>query len=847
MCSEDEEDNVTETGTSSSGSASSSGFRSRGSLTISTFPLIKRLDDILKVPGDNRADRLQKVSAFLMAMFSGSILVVFFVASIAFGWGAFGLTMLGGVAAGLFGVGALLIRTKNARYAFIYAHFTAVFLAVIFPVIIILRNGVALVNDNGDPHMYQFTYCISVPAIIAFLLRSRFAFFCYSCINLSWLIVGPLWNPRGGDVTAALPAHVTTIVSYLIVSFSLSMFMDVAMALSDDNESAAVVTEIAVAEARAERRANLAKTRFVSVMSHEIRNPLQAILLQLEMLELSNLSKGQRDYVAGITRASNSLLTIVNDILEVTKIESGALTLEATPVVLRDVVEFTVHSYAPAAANKGVELVVSIDPTLNTSVVADPTRLRQVLRNLLSNALKFTEAGEVEVTVDKVVEVRDAADDDDRDTWALRVRDTGIGIDDEGKAKLFQEFSQVDETTTRLYGGTGLGLFICKELCELMGGSVSVESTAGSGSTFTAKFRAQQSEDGSKEAPVCVVASETKWTVLVHASNDTLRRVVGCYAAYFFSGVSDVKILYSDKVRTGEARVGELIRDCSPTNRLVAIANYTDCTSGLLALLASHTASVCVPIMLSSGAAGLFADDPFPIESWQNIVQKPVTARQLCSTIERAIADVGTSGSDSLSLSASHSSRHITDGTTTRGVRLPSSDEMAAASAEQAAARPGHSTILVADDFDLIRSLVQELVSEMGFNTLVAANGKKAVELVREHYDSLSLVLMDCEMPILDGYSATEEIRRYEQERGIPPSKQLYVCAMTANAMQGDAKKCYANHMSGFVAKPVRRVELQDKLRQHAQLPSERGIGGGKVKRKPKRKKKKGDNLGDDQ
>ena len=176
----------------------------------------------------------------------------------------------------------------------------------------------------------------------------------------------------------------------------------------------------------------------------------------------------------------------------------------------------------------------------------------------------------------------------------------------------------------------------------------------------------------------------------------------------------------------------------------------------------------------------------------------------------------------------------------TVGPRLPSSTEMAIAAAEQAAARPGHATILVADDFDMIRSLVQQLVSQMGFNTLVAANGQEAVDLVREHYETMSLVLMDCEMPVLDGYVATQEIRRFEQARGIPVSKQLYVCAMTANAMQGDAKKCFANHMSGFLAKPVRRVDLQDKLRQHAQLPAERGVGGGKAKKKPRKKKKQG-------
>jgi signal transduction histidine kinase/CheY-like chemotaxis protein len=796
---------------------------------------------MLKVDGDDRANRLQKVSAFLMASFTGIAVLLFLVAMAAVGWTPVGLGVLAIVAAALFGVALLLVRTKNTKVAVWYAHFTSVVLTVFVPLNIILRPGLALVDANGEPHMYQFVYCIPVPAIIAFLLRSRTTFFYYTCLNLSWFIIGPIWNPTQGDLGPTIPALVFTILAFIVVAFSLSMFMDVATALTGENETAVERTEIAEAEARAERRANRAKTRFVSVMSHEIRNPLQAILLQLEMLELSTLSKSQGEYVAGITRASNSLLTIVNDILEVTKIESGALQLEATPVVLRDLVEFTVHSYAPAATNRSIELVVNIDPNLQTSVITDPTRIRQVLRNLLGNALKFTDAGEIVVTLDEVVDVGQAVPEE-KSMWTVSVRDTGIGIDEAGKAKLFQEFSQVDETTTRLYGGTGLGLFICKELCQLMGGSVSVSSTPGVGSTFVAAFSAARCEDVGVGAPVRIVSSETRWTILVHATNESLRTVIGSYASYFFSAGADFHVEYSDTVRTAAKRVSALLRDCSSTHRLVVIANYSDCTSTLLSLLADQQGDICVPVLMTAGSSSLFADDPHPIESWRNVLQKPVTVRQLCSTVERAIADVGQLDADPMSLSASQSSRNVLDGTMTRGSRLPSYDEMAAVAAAQAASRPGHSTILVADDFDLIRSLVQELVADMGFNTLVATNGQEAVELVREHYDSLSLVLMDCEMPVLDGYAATRQIREYEQERGISTSQQLFVCAMTANAMQGDSRKCFANHMSGFLAKPVRRVDLQNKLYEHAQLPADRGIKTGKAvstKKKPRKKKKR--------
>jgi signal transduction histidine kinase/FixJ family two-component response regulator len=828
-------DDGTESETVSTDSAGGLIAPTHRSFTISSYRVVLWIDERTKADGDTRLDRLRKVSAFIITIFfPASVLLYVIAAAISRGYihapGAIAIT--GTIIVFFPIIPILLVRTKSARLATWCSHIIAFLLTVCTPFYLVAFNGVGLLDENGVPKEYQFLYFLQILLIIAFLMRTTRPIVLYASIMICWMFIGVLWNPRGDDLSGTATTFILVLTTLVVMTFTLGMYNDVASTLSEESDSASARTKVAEAEARVERRANRAKTRFVSVMSHEIRNPLQAILLQLEMLELSKLTSTQRDYVSGIARGSNALLNIVNDILEVTKIESGALVLEASPVVLRDVVEFTVHSYAPAAATKGIELVVNVDPAMPTSVLADPTRIRQVLRNLLSNALKFTDAGEVEVTLHVMNEGKEPP------LWEIRVRDTGIGIDEEGMSKLFQEFSQVDETTTRVYGGTGLGLFICKELCELMGGSVAVESSAGVGSTFSARFAAPRQEQTSDESPVHIVSSEVRWTVLVHATNETLRRALGSYASYFFSGVTDARVEYSDKVRSGERLVSSRLRECSSTHRLVVIANYTDCTSGLLSLLAEQSPTTCVPVILSSDPTGTFPDEPHPIEYWRNVVQKPVTLRQLCSTIERAIADTFGTGSGSVSLSASASSRKLSDGTLTCGKRLPSSDEMAVASAEQAAARPGHATILVADDFDPIRSLVQQVVTQMGFNTLVATNGKEAIALVREHYDVLSLVLMDCEMPVLDGYAATQEIRRFELERGIPVAKQLYVCAMTANAMQGDAKKCFANQMSGFLAKPVRRIELQEKLREHAKLPSERGVGDGKAKRKPRKKKK---------
>uniref|UniRef100_A0A7S1V2X7 Response regulatory domain-containing protein n=1 Tax=Sexangularia sp. CB-2014 TaxID=1486929 RepID=A0A7S1V2X7_9EUKA len=329
---------------------------------------------------------------------------------------------------------------------------------------------------------------------------------------------------------------------------------------------------------------------------------------------------------------------------------------------------------------------------------------------------------------------------------------------------------------------------------------------------------------------------------MVHATNETLRRTIASYAAFFFSGVSDaVTVEFSATVRDGDRRVAELGRACtSGSRRLVVVANYTDCSTKMLTVLSGLPSTRVVPVMLVSPAAALFADESPPAVELPHTVQKPVTLRQLCSAIERAIANEPASPlSRSLSLSVSASSRKLSDGTLTQGARLATSGQMEAATIEQAAARPGHSTVLIADDFELIRSLVQQLVAQQGYNTLVAANGEEAVALVRQHYDVLAMVLMDCEMPEVDGYAATQQIRRYERERGIPPSKQVYVCAMTANAMNDDSKRCFANHMSGFLAKPVSRADLQSKLTEHGRTPTERGIEAIGATRKPKKAKKK--------
>jgi len=760
-------------------------------------------------------------------------------------------------------VAALLI-TRKVIYATIFAHSIAVIFAVGFPIVALFGPGLGMVNDDGEPKTYLPMIIPGIPPIVAFTLRDKKAILSYASVAAVLVLVLTLWNPLNADMTNAVTAMLLTLVIHALVTFSLAFFTDVAEGLQEESVAAKGRMKRAQREAKAERRANDAKTRFVSVMSHEIRNPLQAILLQLEMLDMTDLTEAQGDYVAGITRASNVLLSIVNDILDVTKIESGAIALESVPMSLRDVVEFTLHTNAPKAAKQGVELLCSIDPALNTSVLGDPTRIRQVLHNFVGNALKFTETGEVEVTLTLVDDNVKFTDHDDaaeeaaegstgdasalaevgggtamagatrrRLRWKLSVRDTGIGIDEAGKQKLFQEFSQVDETTTRMYGGTGLGLFICKELSEIMGGAVSVESEPGVGSTFSATFLVDESDEVD-EVPVHVVSSDVAWTVLLYATNAALARNVKQYVSFFFSGSSRVSFEVVDRPKQAEQRIRALQKECSPSNRLVVLANHSDCTRSLSQLLTANDTGACVPIVLSEDPIASVRNE-LAREGWRNVVHKPVSLRQLCSVLDRAISgaeDVprasGHSRGGSLTREPGAGAQRPPAGTLTRGVRVPNATEIAAASADAARAHPHRAAVLIVDDFELVRSLVQKVVATLGFNTLVAANGREAVEVVKANYDQIAMVLMDCEMPIMDGYQATEGIREVEEARGVPPSKELYVCAMTANAMREDVKKCFSRRMSGFLAKPVKRADVEKVLSEHARLPTERGAGGGR-------------------
>ena len=686
------------------------------------------------------------------------------------------------------------------------------------------------------------------PALAAFIYRTKRSTLVWGAFppTVFWIIFA-LKGARPGDddFFAILVNLVGMSITTLLITVCLAYFGAAALALVERAADAKSKMRQAVRDAIIERNANAAKSRFVAVMSHEIRNPLQAVLLQLEMLETTTLSLQQLDYVKGIGRASQVLLAIVNDVLDVTKIESGVIALESAEFNVREACEFTLQTVAPAAARKDIALFLSFPADLSPWVRGDVTRVRQVLHNLLGNALKFTMDGEVEVAVSRGSTEQPSTVGTAYE-WTFSVRDTGIGINSEGQQKLFREFSQVDESTTREYGGTGLGLFICKQLSELMGGTVSVESELGVGSTFHVSFLLEESTTKSKHEdrspPVAISSTTIAWNCFMFGRNRSFVESTCEYLRYFFASAKDAHVRglnnASTVVSTMRASLAQL-KDTDNARIILLVDRGTNETAQekemlreVLKLADTHRGKF-VPVLVAHDPAAAVRQQ-YIEEGWRHLVQKPVMLAQLCTTLADAVdtdhpGNIGTpSRRNSVSKSShrgspSRSPMRVPRGkradnadsgqhTLTRGKRLESfGDEEAAASA--AASAP---LVLVVDDFQLVRDLVRKVIASLGYRTQVAANGAEALEAIKSNYTAYSMVMMDCEMPVMDGFGATEAIRAYESSKEVPEALRLPICAMTANAMREDVAKCMRIGMDDFLSKPVKRDDLKGKLELRA-------------------------------
>jgi PAS domain S-box-containing protein len=549
--------------------------------------------------------------------------------------------------------------------------------------------------------------------------------------------------------------------------------------------------------------ANLAKSSFLANMSHEIRTPLNGIAGFLQLLADSELNAEQEEFINNIKISSDTLLTVINDILDISKIEAGKLELEETVFDLGETIEAAIIPFNVQAKAKGVQLTLGIDPRIPRYVVGDPTRLRQVLINLLSNALKFTPQGQITVSVDQ------QGESPGKNAILFKVTDTGIGMKEEFIEELFSPFVQADASTTRHFGGTGLGLTICHSIVHLMGGDISVTSQLGLGSTFSFALNFAIASNQAA-TPLVDLSSIVGKAILIVDDNQINREILrrylqeaGASVEEATSGAQALQVLMHKQPRRF---------DCIILDQLMPGMSGFDLAAALRAI---STTALLPLIMLTSALGGLPKETQTRLQ-FAGYLTKPFRRRELLSCLSRALSG----GTEASATAGSEADMQLGDDG--RPIRAASVDltgkdanaadyntELMTSSSDLPDGRTSQLhkddaktdqrelAILLVDDNDINLKLFSKLLAVRGFSAELARNGQEAIDSCQgKNYD---IVFMDCQMPGVDGYDATRTIRQTESTSG----HHALIIALTAHAMKGDAEKCYAAGMDEYLPKPV--------------------------------------------